>query len=306
MRGWDILHDDLVMEIAVLIECADDYNGNRVSDYHLPWGSVTNGLEHICGQLKPYMDKGIEYVYFGNEFCEYKIPTIDQLKRMLDICKTDGILCVLVTPVVSDYGINKLSDLIDCLINNSITIPVVINDMGVFELIKRKKYSGECIVGRILEKSNHDCRASREEFDNYYGENGKKFAKTPGIISDYSKMIFDGYGVDRYEFDLPKVGFELPIHGNYSLYWPYSYLTTGRVCMFRSLDLSGRDKFLVGDVGCGKLCTKYKVEKRKPINGYLPEKKAEMFLFQKGNTVYFINDDVDLNLEYFNRLIIQL
>ena len=76
--------------------------------------------------------------------------------------------------------------------------------------------------------------------------------------------------------------------------------------MVRSLDLNGRDKFLVGDVGCGKLCTTYKVEKRKPINGYLLEKKAEMFLFQKGNTVYFINDDVDLNLEYFNRLIIQL
>lgn len=306
MRGWDILYDDLVMEIAVLIECADDYKGKRVSDYHLPWGSAANGLERISGQIKPYMDKVIEYVYFGNEFCEYKIPTVDQLKSMFDTCKKDGISCVLVTPVVSDYGINKVSGLIDFLVSNCITIPVVINDMGVFELIRKKEYPGECIVGRILEKSSHDCRASREEFDDYYGENGKKFAKTPGIISEYSRMIFDEYGANRYEFDLPKVGFDLSSKGDYSLYWPYSYLTTGRVCMFRSLDLSGKDKFLVGGVGCGKRCMKYNVEKRKPINGYSLEKKAEMFLFQKGNTTYFINEDMDLDLEYFNRLIIQL
>lgn len=305
MRGWDVLHDDIVMEIAVLIECADDYNGNCVSDYHLPWGSAANGLERICDQIKPYVDKRIEYIYFGNEFCEYKIPTVDQLKRMLDICRTDGVRCVLVTPVVSDYGINKVSGLIDFLVNSSITIPVVINDMGVFELIKKKEYSGEYIVGRIFEKSSHDCRASREEFDDYYGENGKKFARTPGVISEYSRMIFVGYGVNRYEFDLSKVGFDLSSNGNYSLYWPYSYLTTGRVCMFRSLDLCGKDKFLVGDVGCGKRCMKYNVEKRKPINGYSSGKKAEMFLFQKGNTMYFINDDMDLDLEYFNRLIIQ-
>lgn len=306
MRGWDILHDDLVMEIAVLIECEEDYCGNRVSDYYLPWGNVANGLENICYQIKSYMDKEIEYVYFGNEFCEYKIPTVDQLKRMLDICKTDGLSCVLVTPVVSDYGINMISSLIFFLINNSVTIPVVVNDMGVFELIKGKGYSGECIVGRILEKSSHDCRASREEFDEYYGKNGKKFAKTPGIISEYSKMIFDRYGVQRYEFDLPKVGVELLANGNYSLYWPYSYLTTGRVCMFRSLDLCGKDKFLVGDKECGKKCMQYKVEKRKPINGYSLAKKTDMFLFQKGNTTYFVNDDIDLSFGCFNRLIIQL
>ena len=119
-------------------------------------------------------------------------------------------------------------------------------------------------------------------------------------------MVFEQYDVERYEFDLSKVGIELPREGKYSLYWPYSYLTTGRICMFRSLDLDGKEKFLVGDKGCGRKCIQYKVEKRKPINGYSSTKKADMFLFQKGNTLFFVNEDLDLYTSSFDRLIIQL
>lgn len=294
------------MEIALLIESEEEYRGNRVSDYSLSWGSGANGLINICKTLEKIKGDRIDLIYFGNEFCEYRIPSVEQLARMIDTCNENNLTCVLVTPVVTDFGINQIANLLDYLVQNMISIDIVVNDMGVLELLRRKDYLGKIIVGRILEKSSHDCRASKEELDEYYGKNGMKFAMTPGVISTFSKMVFERYGVYRYEFDLPKVGLELPMNDNYSLYWPYSYLTTGRVCMFRSLDLKGTDKFLVGNKGCGRKCIQYKVEKRKPINGYSVNKMADMFLFQKGNTLFFINDDIDSYFDYFDRLIIQL
>lgn len=297
------------MEIAILIEREEEYKGNCVGDYHIPWGSKENGLRTVCRNIEKYKDNKIDYIYFGNEFCEYRIPSVEQLVKVLAFCKKDNIKCVLVTPVVTDYGLERLSLLIDFLVENEIIIDVVINDMGVLELVRRKLFGGNVIVGRILEKSSHDCRASGEELNNYYGENGKRFAKTPGVISRYSQMVYGQYGVERFEFDLPKIGLDLPKGGNYSLYWPYSYLTTGRVCLLRSLDLKGKDKFLVGEKNCTKECLKYRVEKRKPMNGYSSSekvKKKDLFLFQKGNTLFFINDETEFSMDCFNRLIIQL
>lgn len=294
------------MEIALLIDTNEEYRGNFISDYNLIWGSDANGLKSICKKIDKIVSNKIDYIYFGNEFCEYRIPSVEQLSKMLDICNNNNLTCVLVTPVVTDFGINQIANLLDYLDQNVISLDIVVNDMGVLELIRQKGYLGKIIVGRILEKSSHDCRATKKELDEYYGENGMKFAKTPGVISVFSKKVFERYGVYRYEFDLSKVGIELPFNGNYSLYWPYSYLTTGRVCMFRSLDLNEMDKFLVGDKVCGRKCLQYKVEKRKPINGYSVDKAVDMFLFQKGNTLFFINEDVEDYLGYFNRLIIQL
>lgn len=306
MRGWYILHDDLVMEIALLIDSKEDYKGSHIGDYSFFWGSENNGLKKISKQIERYYNDKVDFLYYGNEFCEYRIPSINQLLQVLDICKKDKISCVLVTPIVTDYGIEKITNLLDYLIYNNISLDIVVNDMGVLELLRKKEYSGKAIIGRVLEKSSHDCRASADEFDDYYGDNGKKFARTPGIISDYTQMIFNKYGIERYEFDLPRIGLDLPENRDYSLYWPYSYLTTGRVCMFRSLDLKGRNKFLVGETGCGKKCTQYKVEKRKPLNGYSLPPKPDLFLFQKGNTIFFLNEESDLYTDCFNRLIIQI
>lgn len=297
------------MEIAILIESEEEYKGKYVRDYHMLWGSDKNGLSEALRQVEKYKDHKIDYLYFGNEFCEYKIPSVTQLDKIISLCKKEDIHCVLVTPVVTDYGIERLSFIFDYLKENDICLEIVVNDVGVLELINRKKLVNKLIIGRVFDKTSHDSRASEEELDDYYGENGKRFAMTPGVLSQHSQIIYKQYGVERYEFDIPKIGITLPKIGDYSLYWPYTYLTTGRVCLLRSIDLKGRDKFLVGGEKCHKNCLKYKIEKRKPLNGYVVSengKKMELFLFQRGNTVFFVNEDMESFMDKFNRLIIQL
>lgn len=299
------------MEIALLLEDVTEYCGKELGKYNLNWGSAGNGIKAAATFLAEFDKVSIEYIYFGNEFCEYRIPTIVQFKRMFELCEKEKIKLVLVTPVVTDYGIERISQLLDFIAEQDYLLDIVVNDVGVLQLINQKKIKCAIIAGRILDKTSHDSRASVKELDLYYGKNGKKFAMTPGVISGQALQVYQKYGIDRFEFDLPKIGLDIPKNIKSSVYWPYSYLTTGRVCMLRATELNGNRKFLVGNRGCGQLCRKYQVEKRKPINGFGFENKdriTDLFLFQRGNTVFFINryDDFKPFIKKFNRLIVQI
>lgn len=304
MRGWYFLHDDIVMEIALLIEDEKEYKGNCICDYSFEWGSKNNGLGKAYELIDKYKDEVIHYLYFGCEFCEYKLPTIVQLEHIVELCVIDELKLVLVTPVVTDYGVSCISDLLKYLVEQNIDADIVVNDVGVLQLLKSSMFKGKVILGRVFDKISHDSRSTDEGIDKYYGDNGKDFAMTPGVISKHALSIYEKYGVDRVEFDLPKMGINLPDQFNFSLYWPYSYLTTGRVCLLRSINYEGREKFLVGS-GCGRACLEYKIEKRKPINGTDSGKGSEMFLFQRGNTIFYLEDKRKVPIEKINRLIIQ-
>ena len=74
------------MEIAVLIESEKEYMGDYVRDYYIPWGNDSNGLKVACRQIEKYKDNKIDIIYFGNEFCEYRIPSVHQLKWVINLC----------------------------------------------------------------------------------------------------------------------------------------------------------------------------------------------------------------------------
>lgn len=306
MRGWDFLHDDLIMEIALLIEDEKEYKGAQICNYTFEWGSNNNGIKKSYEMLDKYKNCSIDYLYFGCEFCEYKIPTIDEFSRIIKLCIRDELKLVMVTPVVTDLGLNRTSDLIKFIIENDVDADIVVNDVGVLQLIKNSLFRGKVILGRIFDKTSHDSRSTEEGFDKYYGDNGKKIAMSPGVISESALSVYRKFGVDRFEFDLPKIGIYLPDNFNFSLYFPYNYLTTGRVCMLRSVYCDGRDKFLVGNSQCAKACMKYNIEKRKPINGGGFGDASELFLFQKGNTIFYVDEGISIPQDKINRLIIQL
>lgn len=301
----------MVMKTALLIETVDEYLGKDLNLYNFQWGSSQNGIQDTIESVSDYLDGQISMIYFGNEFCEYRIPHINQVKKFIELCEEEHLAPILVTPVVTDYGIKKLDEIFAYLHEHKKNMEIIVNDIGVLALIKHK-YSGFSLaLGRIFDKTSHDARASMEELELYYGKNGLDFAKTPGVISEYALQVYQQYDVQRYEFDLPKVGLRLPNKVGFSLYWPYSYLTTGRVCMLRSTELDGKEKFLVGQGACSQPCRMLQVEKRKPLNGYSFENRkrlTNLYLFQKGNTLFYLNntEESDLYIKQFDRLILQI
>lgn len=293
------------MEFALLIDNLAQYKGNKIEDYDWQWGNPQNGIKNSIEKIKQLGGrKNFNYIYFGNEFCEYKIPSLKEIEKCITISKEDLLRFVFVTPPVTDYGLQKLEKIFECFVSNGNEVDVVVNDYGVLELLRESKGEMGIIMGRIMDKTSHDSRASEEKINNYYGRSGLEFARTPGVISLYTKKTLEGYNITRYEFDMPKVGLELKGCQKKSLYWPYSYLTTGRVCSTRSLKLEGKDKYLVGNEVCNQQCRNMQIEKRKPLNGFC-DNVSDLFLFERGNTVFYITN-AEFDMTEFDRIIMQL
>jgi len=292
------------MEIALLIDDISYYKGANIESYKLSWGSKNNRVFKSIEKALLYVgDIKISYLYFGNEFCEYRIPTVDELKKFLELCDKEKIKPILVTPPVTDKGVRQINTLIEYMVEKNVCIDIAVNDYGVLELLNEKHIDNRIIAGRILDKTSHDSRATSERINRYYGRAGLMIARTPGIVSRQTKKIFNEYAIDRWEFDLPKVGLDLPEGINKSLYWPYSYLTTGRVCSMRAIGLEGKYRYLVGSDKCKQICRWIQIEKHKPLNGYNNE--SDLVLFQRGNTIFYLYDGEN-EFENFDRLILQL
>lgn len=305
MQVRNVLHDDITMEFALLIDNLALYKGKQIEDYEWQWGNPQNGIGTSIERIKQLDGrKTFNYIYFGNEFCEYRIPSLKDIERCISIAKEESLRVVLVTPPVTDYGLSKLEKIFDYFITNETDIDIVVNDYGVLELLKEKQSNIGIIMGRVMDKTSHDSRASEEKINNYYGKSGLEFARTPGVISLYTEKVLENYDISRYEFDMPLVGLDLKGCQKKSLYWPYNYLTTGRVCSIRSYNLEGKDKYLVGNKICDQGCRNVQIEKHKPINGY-GNNVSDIFLFERGNTVFYVtNTEFDLN--EFDRIIIQV
>lgn len=300
------------MDIALLINNPKEYYGPVLATYCKNWGSKSNGLAEAYRRALDFIgEEGrISHLYFGSEFCEYCIPDTGMLRDFLEICKKDKLKPVFITPPSSDYGVKKLKEAFMYLKRELDYCEIVINDLGVLELAHDICPNFIYAIGRILDKTSHDSRILSQDIEAYYGQAGLKFARTPGILSNSADKIFRKYNIARYEFDFPKVGLEVDGKSKYSLHFPYQYLTTGRVCLFRATQYENKNKFLVGSEKCCQVCTNIQAELRKPVNGFIIEngkKINDIYLFQRGNTIFYLNESEDLFMgnTMFDRLILQ-
>lgn len=305
------------MDIAVYLSSPHEFRGGCLSDYPFTFGDhranlVAAAYQNMCDMLAKSGVHRFTYLYFGAEFCEYLIPSQQDLEQYVEICRANDLRPVFVTPVVTDRGLDRLWECFDHLDASGIPYAVVVNDLGVLQMLCSRSPVPELIAGRILDKTSHDCRISENEMGSYYSASGMRYASEPGILSDHSTGVLSPLGISRYEFDLPKTGLDLKHSGSgLSLYWPFHYLTTGRVCMFRALGKTGKERFLVGQRSCGGSCKALELEMRKPINGYSFEhgvRKNNQYLFQKGNTIFYLyeNPNITEQIEQFDRIVLQL
>lgn len=301
------------MDSAIYIRELSKYCGRHLANYNYRFGeSNFNGVSEAFEKLRQFFSAEIRYLYFGTEFCEHLIPTEEELRKWIKICERDNLVPVFVTPVVSDWGLNRLKVCLDLIRTELQEAEIVVNDYGVAELI-RSCYPGlKIIFGRVLDKLTHESRALSNEFEDYYGTKGIQYAVHPGNISGYSQKALSIFRVNRYEFDLPSVGISLPPNSfHYSLYWPFSFLTTGRICMFHSFEENGVNRFLAGYNSCKKICRTTDLVLRKPLNGFRTKNGQftnELYLFQKGNTIFYLADNQTTIqcLSQFDRIVIEL
>lgn len=268
-----------------------------------------------------YVTSKYNRLYFGNEFCEKLSPHLNELKQVIRYCDKNKLNFSLVTPYVTNTGLENLEKLFLWLQNNKINCEVIINDYGVLNLINEKYQILLPVLGRLLTKQKRDPRIlrlieSEPKKCNLFKNNNVYYIilpkKIPAALISYFKetninvpiiqSFLSRCRIKRVEIDNLLQGINLGIPKNslsVSLYVPYGYITTTRLCSANPFRNAKRFSCRISF--CRKECGGYILELR---SQYMP-----IIIYKKGNTMFFKNKKVliqkELTEKGINRLVYQ-
>ncbi|MFC1855594.1 hypothetical protein ACFL2A_03515 [Thermodesulfobacteriota bacterium] len=263
---------------------------------------VVRRLSDLNDSAKEY-----DYIYFGVEFCQWLIPSIADLKTVSAFCKENGIGLVLVTPWVTDSGLETAQKLIAKFLEDEDKLEVLVNDFGLLKLIN-DEFKGKVTVtlGRLLSNQRRDPRTlplkevgSTELYKHYQHSS---FDYQPFI--DYAKT----FGVTRVEIDNLEQGVIVPpdLSGvSFSVHYPYNYITVARNCAFcydgpagLSEDTHNQSTPWANKKGCKKLC----IDDDTTLT--MKNDEIDEPLYMKGTATFIKNDDLkDIKDGLVNRLV---
>lgn len=241
-------------------------------------------------------------LYFGQEFCERLIPSPGDLKEVLTFIRQKGMDFSLVTPYVTNLGLEKLNSLLDVLKKKEANCEIIINDWGVLNLVNRRYVNLTPVLGRLLTKQKRGPRLiellkrkTKSQFFKNPRDSKKKylvFQKKLPLDSDFyykgsnasSVPIIHDFllrqRIRRIELDNTGQGLflELP-KGRIqaSVYLPYVYITTTFFCLSAGCDQKNKTPLKIKS--CSKQCQKYVFKLR--------HKTMPKVIYLKGNSQFY-------------------
>lgn len=229
---------------------------------------------------------------YGNEFCEHLIPSPDQLQAVLTAARERGMSLTLLTPYVSDVGIDLLRPLFEVLSETG-SSEVAFNDWGVLNLLRRDFPKLQPVQGRLMNKSLRDPRVT--------GVYASSDAPAPALISlrrsnldcaSYTGFL-SGLGVDSVELDNLPQGVDLSFAESgvkASAYVPFGFISTSRICMAAGIHYDKRDKFQPG-APCHHECQTHLLEYTYTNT---PFDNRDQKFYLKGNSYFYVHTEAML------------
>lgn len=232
----------------------------------------------LLPQRVPFPDKWGQWdrIYVGHEFCELLIPEEGDLLKILEGIDP-ALPMTLVTPYVTEKGLAKIEILVKRFLHESggPFDEVVFNDWGVFRMLKQ--YGGKRVLGRLLVRQLRDPRIIAIK--------GRDPEAVPGLedlsINDAFLQFLQEQGIEHIELDtVPENLQRLQERVRISLYRPFTYVTTTRMCPVANLATRRLGVSLVPE-RCGFECMENTFS--------LEDKLMGRTLFLSGNTIFFRN-----------------
>jgi hypothetical protein len=229
---------------------------------------------------------------FGNEFCEHLIPSPQQLEAVLGAAREREMSLTVLTPYVSDAGIESLRSLFEVLSEDGAN-EVVFNDWGVLNLLRREFRDLKPVQGRLMNKSLRDPRVT--------GVYAASDAPAPALVSlrrsnldctSYTGFLA-GLGVESVELDNLPQGVDLTFAENgmkASAYVPFGFISTSRICMAAGIHYDKRDKFQPG-APCHHECQTHLLEYAYTNT---PFENRDQKFYLKGNSYFYIHTEAML------------
>lgn len=206
---------------------------------------------------------GCSRLYVGAESCERLLPTSRELGRALSFALSRGLAFTLVTPYVTRYGLGRLGPLLAAVDRAAPGSEVVVNDWGTLDLIEERGLGLRPVLGRLLTRQRRGPRLAK-----LAGRAPEAMVEALRGLSvtlpAYRRFLAD-HGISRVELDWPLHGLSVDLAGGEpplsgSLYTPYAYVSTTRLCL---LGGSGR----AGPAGrgpCARECRRFSLVRTHP------------------------------------------
>jgi len=225
----------------------------------MEYGLRISTLDDVCARpvdmgtpegLEAPADSVFTSIYFGTEFCQELLPGGDDALAVCSYCRAKGRQAVLLTPIVTQRGLERISRLLQTLVENRFLPVVVFNDWGVFELLRHAFPTLNLRMGRLLNRGLRDPRLDMERHgagaDNLQrGSRIRRLAAAAGVVAVESDADLEaGFLGDGSE------GLERTLH------IPFTFVTTGRNCLEKAAHANqGRGMFTRGlRSGCSAPC----------------------------------------------------
>lgn len=229
-------------------------------------------------------------IYFGNEFCDELIPSLTDLKYALSWAKEKNKSFSFVTGYVSEFKIEKYRSLLSVLAELAPGSEVIINDWGLLRMCLQNNLVP--VLGRLLVRQKRDPRIAF--FAKLLSKATRLRLHQTGLSNSF-KTFLETQQIARIELDNLIQGMDMnelqDVNFSYSVYVPFGYITTTRICYFRNRSLSKNKRFSILPCTRLKECGLAK----------LHNKQMKDPLFMRGNTIFFKNNSQAF-LEFDSRI----
>ncbi len=259
--------------------------------------AISNVKEHVLSLYRDLdrhqVDQGLTHslaphpcrIYIGDEFCPHRLPSPKELIAFVSLADQRGLGVSLLTPFLSEDDLEVHYPLFDLIGSSSLPIEIVVNDVGLLWYLRTQYPTVTLAAGRLLNHGPKDPRCTKESQS---AEGMPSAVAVDALVAGCTfgqapfQGLLRGLGVTRLERDLlpnERDGLNDPIASfSSSIYFPYGYFTTGRICWIASFDRWGKAKFAPLRV-CSRPCEKV---------GFVASLKENgVKIVQHGNTFFY-------------------
>lgn len=176
---------------------------------------------------------GYERLYFGAEFCPWRLPSVADLSEALEWARRVGWHFTLVTPVLIEPARDRLQTALNSLLPALESgDEVLISDWGTLALVRERAPEITVIVGRALSGQKRGPRI----LDLELSDAQRRYFQAGSWSNRSTVELLGEQGLYRVELDNLLQGLApLPQGLTGSLHWPYAMVTSSRNCPFRTV-----------------------------------------------------------------------
>ena len=245
-----------------------------------PYAGIERAVAFAALDRLRAWDGPCDRVYFGHEFCQRLLPSAADTAAAAWVAAERGRAFTLVTPLVTNAGLARVRDLVPAAraAAGAAGLEVVVNDWGLLHWMHREHPDVPLALGRLLTKQKRGPQILRVA-DRLPPRAIEHFQRSNVDVPHLAARL-QAWGVRRVELDNLLQGLRRDHGLPASLYHPFAYVTTTRLCLMAGSTRPGKNLRSIGS--CALECRRFEAVLTHP------DMPAPLLL--KGNTQYVRND----------------